>query len=261
MTGSAQGDMPRSLGLVQGFGIPCWKFQAGISSRTCASFRLSSTRRSRSLHFFTGLVILLLTCQSSLSLTSGPAKYFGSVSYYHGHRLEDSRYQHLDALTIKHIETGIIMWSCAIDVREHAGHEGLRDGDQVLFHFTDEDSFRKITSLEDPQLFASMKRDDSDFGYGCYATMKAPHDWKSKSHTLLNNYWPVAKTIQSLRGKPWRKGEILEDFVTGKVGEYVNKNYCGKADHCISLIVDRQVAKNVMKEDTDAPAMPNGYSA
>ena len=53
----------------------------------------------------------------------------------------------------------------------------------------------------------------------------------------------------------------MEDFVKGKVGQYVNKNYYGKADYCIPLIVDRQVAKNVMKEDPDAPAMPNGYSA
>ena len=53
----------------------------------------------------------------------------------------------------------------------------------------------------------------------------------------------------------------MEDFVKGKVGQYVNKNYYGKADYCIPLIVDRQVAKNVMKEDTDAPAMPNGSSA
>eukprot|EP00435_Cladocopium_sp_Y103_P006008 s555_g1.t3 len=190
------------------------------------------------------------------------ACYFGSKKYFEGHRFEHPSYEHLDALQIKDKKNGIIMSSFAIDVRQNAGQVGLGPGDQVLWHYTNEEAFRKITNLENQlQLLAS--RDllkDISFDPGCYATKKAPHEWDSKEHLTINNFLPNDKKIEELRGETLREGESLEDLAGGKVGKYVVEEHGDKADYGIAIIVDRQVAKNVMKEDTDVPATPNGYS-
>ena len=57
-----------------------------------------------------------------------------------------------------------------------------------------------------------------------------------------------------------REGETWEDLVRGEVEKYVVEKHGDKANYCIPIIADWQVAKNVMKESTDAPAMPNGCS-
>eukprot|EP00438_Fugacium_kawagutii_P000463 Skav217116 [mRNA] locus=scaffold783:126972:127337:- [translate_table: standard] len=111
-----------------------------------------------------------------MSSPVSPETFFGSKEYFEGARLIARGYTYVDALTIKHDATGIKMWSCAIDVREDAGHRGLREGDRILFHYTTEDSFKKITSLENPKLLAPLDESskDSYFGLGIYATMHAP---------------------------------------------------------------------------------------
>ena len=230
-------------------GVCSWKFQATISRPKPAR------GGGRSLLLLVGLVLLLLSCMGQFCFFflpgPGPAAYFGSAEYFDGRRLQDPRYEHLDALRIKDKKTGIILWSLAIDARENPDQKGLREGDRVLFHYTDKESFLKITRLDGAKIFASMDSKDSTFGYGCYACKKAPHIWASKAHIGVNNFLP-SSTIAELEGKS------LEDLVQGDVGKYVNTNYCGKTDYCIPVIVDRQVAKNVMEEHTDAPAMQNG---
>eukprot|EP00438_Fugacium_kawagutii_P004662 Skav209251 [mRNA] locus=scaffold990:258392:259498:- [translate_table: standard] len=153
------------------------------------------------------------------------------------------------------------MWSCAIDIREGARHQGLREGDRVLFHYTTEDSFKKITSLENPKLLAPLDENNKDsyFGLGIYATMHAPHQWKSKEEVLVNNYYPTRDNFKSKQGLDLPQPDVpFKAALNGAVGDYVKDQYKGKADYCIPLIVDEQVSKNVMEEITDGPLMPNG---
>ena len=193
----------------------------------------------------------------------GPAKYFGSQEYFEGYPFEDPRYEHLDVLQIKDKKNGIIMSSFAIDVRQNASQVGRGPGDQVLWHYTNEEAFRKITNLTRPQLRLLASRDswkDVAFDPGCYATKLAPHECDSKIHLLINNFLPEDTKIKELRGESLREGETLDDLVGGAVEKDIVKNHGDKANYCIPIIVDWQVAKNVMKESTDAPAMPNDCS-
>eukprot|EP00438_Fugacium_kawagutii_P034004 Skav211219 [mRNA] locus=scaffold934:158432:160063:- [translate_table: standard] len=190
-----------------------------------------------------------------------PETFFGSNDYFEGGRLNARGYTYIDALTIQHEATGIKMWACAIDVREHAGHQGLREGDRVLFHYTPEDAFGKITSLENPKLLAPLdeNRKDSYFGLGIYATMKAPHQWNSRAEVLVNNYYPTADNFREKKGVELPEPDVpFNAALNGAIGDYVKGQYNGKADCCIPLIVDEQVSKNVMEEVTDGPLMPNG---
>eukprot|EP00438_Fugacium_kawagutii_P019881 Skav226854 [mRNA] locus=scaffold455:242569:244329:+ [translate_table: standard] len=192
---------------------------------------------------------------------TSPDTFFGSKDYFEGGRLNAQGYTYIDALTIQHETTGIKMWACAIDVREHAGHQGLREGDRVLFHYTPEDAFRKITSLENPKLLAPLdeNRKDSYFGLGIYATMKAPHQWNSRAEVLVNNYYPTADNFREKKGVELPEPAVpFNAALNGAIGDYVKGQYNGKADCCIPLIVDEQVSKNVMEEVTDGPLMPNG---
>eukprot|EP00438_Fugacium_kawagutii_P000475 Skav217128 [mRNA] locus=scaffold783:450717:452108:- [translate_table: standard] len=158
------------------------------------------------------------------------------------------------------------MWSCAIDIREGAGqgHEGLREGDRVLFHYTPKDAFKKITSLEDPKLLAPLdalneNNKDSYFGLGIYATKHAPHKWNSKEEVLVNNYYPTKDNFREKQGQDLPGPDVpFNAALNGAIGNYVKDQYKGKADCCIPLIVDEQVSKNVMDEITDGPLMPDG---
>eukprot|EP00438_Fugacium_kawagutii_P020760 Skav207032 [mRNA] locus=scaffold1901:20421:22184:+ [translate_table: standard] len=190
-----------------------------------------------------------------------PETFFGSKDYFQGARLNAQGYAYVDALNIKHEATGITMWSCAIDIREDASHQGLREGDRVLFHYTSEDAFKKITSLENPKLLAPLDENNKDsyFGLGIYATMHAPHQWKSKEEVLVNNYYPTRDNFKGKQGQDLPQPDVpFRTALNGAIGEYVNDQYKGKADCCIPLIVDEQVSKNVMGEITDGPLMPNG---
>eukprot|EP00438_Fugacium_kawagutii_P014115 Skav218668 [mRNA] locus=scaffold5113:39227:40726:+ [translate_table: standard] len=196
-----------------------------------------------------------------MTSAASPETFFGSNEYFQGARLNAQGYTYIDALTIQHEATGIKMWSCAIDIREDAGHQGLRAGDQVLFHYTPEDAFKKITSLENPKLLAPMDENNKDsyFGLGIYATMKAPHEWNSKEEVLVNNYYPTRDNFKGKQGLDLPQPDIpFNTALNGAVGNYVKDQYQGKADCCIPLIVDEQVSKNVMEETTDGPLMPNG---
>eukprot|EP00438_Fugacium_kawagutii_P027215 Skav221318 [mRNA] locus=scaffold2901:182832:184334:- [translate_table: standard] len=153
------------------------------------------------------------------------------------------------------------MWTCAIDVREDPGHQGLREGDRVLFHYTPEDAFNKITNLENPKLLAPLDENNKDsyFGLGIYATMKAPHKWKSKTEVLVNNYYPTTENFREKKGLDLPQPDVpFNATLNGAIGDYVKSQYNGKADCCIPLIVDEQVSKNVMEEVTDGPLMSNG---
>eukprot|EP00438_Fugacium_kawagutii_P033992 Skav211207 [mRNA] locus=scaffold934:60067:61437:- [translate_table: standard] len=192
---------------------------------------------------------------------ASPEAFFGSKEYFQGARLDAQGYTYVDALTIQHQATGIKMWACAIDVREDAGHQGLREGDRVLFHYTPEDAFRKITSLENPKLLAPLDANNTDsyFGLGIYATMKAPHKWNSKKEVLVNNYYPTNRNFREKKDLDLPQPDIpFNAALNGAIGDYVKAQYHGKADCCIPLIVDEQVSKNVMEEVTDGPLMPNG---
>eukprot|EP00438_Fugacium_kawagutii_P004659 Skav209248 [mRNA] locus=scaffold990:193116:194615:- [translate_table: standard] len=192
---------------------------------------------------------------------ASPETFFGSNEYFEGARLQAQGYTYVDALTIKHEATGIKMWSCAIDIREDAGHQGLREGDRVLFHYTSQDAFKKITSLENRQLLVPLDENigDSYFGLGIYATKKAPHKWNSKEEVLVNNYYPTRDNFREKQGQDLPQPNVpLNTALNGVIGNYVKNQYEGKADCCIPLIVDEQVSKNVMDEITDGPLMPNG---
>eukprot|EP00438_Fugacium_kawagutii_P027220 Skav221323 [mRNA] locus=scaffold2901:276434:278065:+ [translate_table: standard] len=192
---------------------------------------------------------------------ASPETFFGSKEYFQGARLKVPGYTYVDALTIQHEATGIKMWACAIDVREDAGHHGLREGDRILFHYTPEDAFKKITSLENPKLLAPLDANskDSYFGLGIYATMKAPHKWRSKTEVLVNNYYPTMDNFREKQGLDLPQPDVpFNRALNGAIGDYVKGQYHGKADCCIPLIVDEQVSKNVMEEVTDGPLMPNG---
>eukprot|EP00438_Fugacium_kawagutii_P004667 Skav209256 [mRNA] locus=scaffold990:343081:344550:- [translate_table: standard] len=197
----------------------------------------------------------------TMSSTASPETFFGSNEYFQGARLKAQGYTYVDALTIEHQATGIKMWSCAIDIREDAGHQGLREGDRVLFHYTPEDAFKKITSLENPKLLAPLDANskDSYFGLGIYATMHAPHKWNSKGEVLVNNYYPTSDNFREKQGQDLPQPDVpFNTALNGAIGNYVRDQYRGKADCCIPLIVDEQVSKNVMEEITDGPLMPNG---
>eukprot|EP00438_Fugacium_kawagutii_P034011 Skav211226 [mRNA] locus=scaffold934:324673:326361:- [translate_table: standard] len=197
----------------------------------------------------------------TIESTASPETFFGSKEYFQGARLKAPGYTYVDALTITHDATGIKMWACAIDVREDAGHQGLREGDRVLFHYTPEDAFKKITSLENPKLLAPLgeTNKDSYFGLGIYATMKAPHKWNSRAEVLVNNYYPTADNFREKQGLDLPEPDVpFNAALNGAIGDYVKGQYDGKADCCIPLIVDEQVSKNVMEEVTDGPLMPNG---
>eukprot|EP00438_Fugacium_kawagutii_P006304 Skav234107 [mRNA] locus=scaffold2732:53475:55253:+ [translate_table: standard] len=192
---------------------------------------------------------------------ASPETFFGSKEYFQGARLNAQGYTYTDALTIKHEATGIKMWSCAIDIREDGGHQGLREGDRVLFHYTSEDAFKKITSLENPKLLAPLDESNKDsyFGLGIYATMNAPHKWNSREEVLVNNYYPTRDNFRSKQGLDLPQPDVpFNTALNGVIGDYVKNQYEGKADCCIPLIVDEQVSKNVIEEITDGPLMPNG---
>eukprot|EP00438_Fugacium_kawagutii_P003984 Skav204187 [mRNA] locus=scaffold1955:50085:52031:+ [translate_table: standard] len=196
-----------------------------------------------------------------MSSAASPETFFGSKEYFQGAQLNAPGYSYVDALTVEHVATGIKMWSCAIDIREAAGHQGLREGDGVLFHYTTEDSFKKITSLENPKLLAPLDEGNKDsyFGLGIYATMHAPHQWKSKEEVLVNNYYPTRDNFKSKEGLDLPQPDVpFNTALNGAIGKYVKDQYKGKADCCIPLIVDEQISKNVMEEITDGPLMPNG---
>eukprot|EP00438_Fugacium_kawagutii_P004660 Skav209249 [mRNA] locus=scaffold990:233056:234438:- [translate_table: standard] len=195
------------------------------------------------------------------SSAASPETFFGSKEYFQGARLKAQGYTYVDALTVQHDATGIKMWSCAIDIREDAGHQGLREGDRVLFHYTTEDSFKKITSLENPKLLAPLDEHNKDsyFGLGIYATMYAPHTWNSREEVLVNNYYPTRDNFREKQGQDLPQPDVpFNTALHGAVGDYVKEQYKGKADCCIPLIVDEQVSKNVMEEITDGPLMLNG---
>ena len=191
--------------------------------------------------------------------TRDPSCFFGSKPYFEGKRLEATGYSYEHALVIKHEPTGINMWTCAFDLREDVGHRGLRDGDKVLYHYTDEKSFFLITSLEDAIIFANndLGNRDSYFGLGIYATEKAPHQWRSKDEVRLNNFYPTRENFRSWSGQELPKAEDadFEALLKGTVGNYVKDKYPGKTEYCIPIIVDQQVSKNAMKEVTDGPLM------
>eukprot|EP00438_Fugacium_kawagutii_P003983 Skav204186 [mRNA] locus=scaffold1955:44305:45438:+ [translate_table: standard] len=196
-----------------------------------------------------------------MSSAASPETFFGSNEYFQGARLNAPGYKYVDALTIEHEATGIKVWSCAIDVREDAGHPGLREGDRVLLHYTPADAFKKITSLANPKLLAPLDENNKDsyFGLGIYATMHAPHQWKSKEEVLVNNYYPTRENFKSKQGLVLPQPDVpFNAALNGAIGNYVKDQYKGKADCCIPLIVDEQVSKNVMEEITDGPLMPNG---
>ena len=180
--------------------------------------------------------------------TSDPSRFFGSATYYDGHqRLEATGYSYENALIIKHEQTGIKMWACAFDLREDSEHKGLRDGDKVLYHYTDEASFFPITSLEGARIWANpdVNNTDSFFGLGVYATEKAPHQWRSKDEVHLNNFYPTRQNFRtwSRQELPEAEDADFEALLKGTVGNYVKQHYPGKTDYCIPLIVDQQVSK------------------
>ena len=188
--------------------------------------------------------------------TGQPLDFFGRERYFAGHNLEDPGYRYLDALKIAHEPTGIQMWACAMDVREGTGHFGLRPGDRVIYHYTDKDSFLKITSLEDPKVLARMDElRDSCFGFGVYATEKAPHQWESKDAVRLNNYYPTAENFRSWSQIELPALPILMTSWEGLLGAMSTR--ITQARQTTAIIVDQQVSKNAMEEVTDGPLMPN----
>eukprot|EP00438_Fugacium_kawagutii_P012972 Skav229742 [mRNA] locus=scaffold1287:308556:309941:+ [translate_table: standard] len=194
----------------------------------------------------------------------GPGSYFGSKNYNKGFRLNHSGYENKDGLTIRHQKTDIKMWSLAFDVREDCQlGQDLRDGDLVLFHYTNRENFELITKLSGAELRSSFRVEDSKdsyFGHGIYATQKAPHQWPSKDHLLVNNFWPAKKVFQEeCPGQPFPNDGDIESLVKDKDGvafQRIQRLFGEQWEYCIPLIVDQQVAKNVMTETTDAPLMP-----
>ena len=195
---------------------------------------------------------------------ASPSDFFGTQDYYDGNHFRCRQYKYNDSVTIKcTLEDGglINMWAFAIDVRRAAGRP-LRPGDKVLYHYTNKEGFDAITDLGGQELWTSSERDtESNFGYGCYATEKAPHEWTSKHHLLVNNFFPCQNDWKKhCQGKEWPGDLDLDKHVTGEVGSYVMMEcfgFGGKADYCIPVIVDPYVAKDVMKEVTDGPLMPD----
>lgn len=193
---------------------------------------------------------------------ASPSDFFGTQDYYDGNRFRCRQYKYNDSVTIKcTLEDGdlINMWAFAIDVRRAAGRP-LRPGDKVLYHYTNKEGFDAITDLGGQELRTSSELDTgSNFGYGCYATEKAPHEWTSKHHLVVHNFFPCQNDWKKhCQGKEWPGGLDLDKHVTGEVGSYVMMEYFeGKADYCIPVIVDPYVAKDVMKEVTDGPLMPD----
>eukprot|EP00438_Fugacium_kawagutii_P011809 Skav227984 [mRNA] locus=scaffold1165:435755:453141:- [translate_table: standard] len=156
------------------------------------------------------------------------------------------------------------MWSLAFDVREDCEPgQDLRAGDFVVFHYTNKKFFELITKLSGAELRASFRVEDnkdSYFGHGIYAAQKAPHQWSSKDHLLVNNFWPARKVFQEeCPDEPFPDDGDIESLVNDKDGAAFKRlqNLFGELwEYCIPLIVDQQVAKNVMTEPTDAPLMP-----
>eukprot|EP00438_Fugacium_kawagutii_P022941 Skav226778 [mRNA] locus=scaffold8:285692:287414:- [translate_table: standard] len=196
-------------------------------------------------------------------MAPGAGSYFGSQEYNKGQQFLHDDY---DAwgLTIRHKKTDIKMWSLAFDVREDCEPgQDLRDGDFVLFHYTNKKHFDLITKLSGAELRASFRVEDnkdSYFGHGIYATQKAPDQWPSKDHLLVNNFWPAKKIFQEeYPDEPFPDDGDIESLVKNKNGAAFQRiqNLFGEQwEYCIPLIVDQQVAKNVMTETTDAPLMP-----
>eukprot|EP00438_Fugacium_kawagutii_P004000 Skav228096 [mRNA] locus=scaffold4074:13396:14751:+ [translate_table: standard] len=197
---------------------------------------------------------------------SGPGSYFGSKEYNEGKLFSHDGYEYIDGLRMV---TGagkdiITMWSLAFDVREDCPPgQDLRDGDFVLFHYTDEKSFEQITKLSGGELRASFRVEDnkdSYFGHGIYATLKAPHQWPSKDHFLVNSFWPAKKIFQDeYPDEPFPDDSDIESLVQDKDGaafQRLQKKFGKQWEYCIPLIVDQQVAKNVMTEPTKARLMP-----
>lgn len=196
---------------------------------------------------------------------AGPGDYFGSVGYQRGDDLVFEGYKYLDALTIQHEETGIKMHSLAYDLRDNCQPgEGLRDGDKVVFHYTDERSFKLITSSREGELRATFEVDanckDSYFGHGIYATQFAPHQWPTKDHLLVNNYWPAKTVFRKEFGEhqPFPDDSNIDALVSGKgpALDRIHRIFGAKWQCCVPLIVDRHVSKNAMTEPTDALSMP-----
>ena len=200
-----------------------------------------------------------------------PSRYFGSQHYFDGHPLKANGYIYKDALLIKHETTGIFMWAHAVDVQKNAGHRGLREGDRVLYHYTHEAGFRAITKLDNVRLIVNRNATtEGFFGLGIYGTGKAPHEFDNKEQILLNNYYPTAENFRNwaesteIRVQPdlprhdAYDADSFGDMLRTNVGRYVQETWAGRSQYCIPMIVDEYVSKDVMKHETDDPAMPNG---
>ena len=191
-----------------------------------------------------------------------PSDFFGTQDYYDGKQFQSPAYEYDDGVTIKctlnsQASDRIIMWAFAIDVRQAAGLP-LDADDKVLYHYTGKESFVGITNHRGQELWASVDQDtDSNFGYGSYATEKAPHQWWGKRHLLVNNFFPCQDDWKKhYPEKKWPGDLDLDKHVHGEVGSYVMDRFEGKADYYIPVIVDPYVAKDVMNEVTDGPLMP-----
>eukprot|EP00438_Fugacium_kawagutii_P009567 Skav212724 [mRNA] locus=scaffold1734:152265:153196:- [translate_table: standard] len=199
-------------------------------------------------------------------------QFFGSKVYYEGEECQDPRYTQEDLFTLK-AENGILLWSAAIDLRQQDAPgaqlpmEFLPEKHCLMFHYTNKEAveaFEAIIQLQSNEIFTSKYRANAIFGYGVYGTSKAPHQWPSKKHLLLNNFWPAKTTwMEKRKGSTeieWPSDDVLyieketlmeedwnkllntqwaEDFVAD-----LEKTRAGAADFCLTVVCDKDLVKD-----------------
>eukprot|EP00438_Fugacium_kawagutii_P007056 Skav220585 [mRNA] locus=scaffold145:304962:306099:- [translate_table: standard] len=221
------------------------------------------------------------TCQTATMASSNShgdtaeieevSTYFGSKAYYNGELLKDPRYEYsedLATLTVT-LQSGdeITMWSYAIDVRDSEDpvkelpQRGFdEEEDYVLFHYTDEEGFGKITSSK--EVWASLSpQTDSNFGFGVSCAQKAPHQWRSKKEMFLNNFLPSKKDWEErkhLDFEEWPSAGALyfdqtklqdgdlKSLLGSEFGTAVLKKWepTGKCNFCIPIVCDINCAQD-----------------
>lgn len=125
-------------------------------------------------------------------------------------------------------------------------------------------AFDAISQLQSNEVFASKYKTNSIFGYGVYSTSKAPHEWPSKKHLLLNNYFPARKTwMEKRKGKTdieWPADDVLHSDKSTLTNEDwdallntkwaddfladLEKTRPGAADYCLTIVCDKDLVKD-----------------
>eukprot|EP00438_Fugacium_kawagutii_P014241 Skav219450 [mRNA] locus=scaffold2583:22010:22940:+ [translate_table: standard] len=196
-------------------------------------------------------------------------QFFGSKVYYEGEQCKDSRYTQEDLFTLK-AENGIFLWSAAIDLRQKDASgaqvptEFLPEKHCLMFHYTNKQAFEAIIQLQSNEIFTSKYRANSIFGYGVYGTSIAPHQWPSKRHLLLNNFWPARTTWMEKRKRntqiAWPSDDVLytekENLTKEDWNKLLNttwakdflaelkKTRAGAADYCLTIVCDKDLVKD-----------------